>query len=181
METFAADPSAALEHDATVARQSPAMVMRCLLVSVDLDHIKVIESAAANQGWLSQSHVAVDEVLREVFRKQFHLAFVDTQSAAGSSLQVEYEQLAADLARNHVPLIVISGEEGDPLAEIRARQLGVWLYLPGFDGKTELDVVFRDAREVHEKLRSDQLARSRSKDRSTSLPGTIGHTPDAFS
>ena len=149
------------------------MVMRCLLVSIDQKHIKVIESAAANQGWLPESHAAVDEALRGAFRKQFHLAFVDTQSAAGSPLQAEYEELASDLARNHVPLIVISGEEGDPLAEIRARQLGVWLYLPGFDGRTELDVVFRDAREVHEKLLSDQQPRSPDNQQSTPLPGAI--------
>lgn len=160
IETFAAVPSAVHDHNATIARQSPAMVMRCLLVSVDAGHIEVIEAAAAKQGWLTESHAAVDKVLRAAFRNQFHLAFVDTQSAAGSSLQEEYEQLATDLARNHVPLIVISGEEGDPLAEIRARQLGVWLYLPGFDGKTELDVVFRDARDVHEKLAQDQSIES---------------------
>jgi hypothetical protein len=89
------------------------------------------------------------------FRKQFHLALVDTESVAGSSLQLEFEGLAGDLARNHVPLLVISGNNNDPLSEIHARQLGVWLYLPGFDGRTELDVVFREARAVHEKLAGD--------------------------
>jgi DNA-binding response OmpR family regulator len=128
------------------------MVMRCLLVSVDQLSADVVEAAASSEGWLAEKCAAIDQALRLVFRQQFHLAFVDIHSTTSDALRVEYEQLASDLARNHVPLLVISGDPTDPLAEIHARQLGVWLYLPGFDGRTELDVVFREARLVHEKL-----------------------------
>ena len=129
--------------------------MRCLLVSANEKHIDVITSTAANEGWLAATYRAVEQVLFDAIRTQFHLAFVDIQSVSGHALQSEYEQLARDLAEKHVPLIVISGDPNDPLGEIRARQLGVWLYMPGFDGKTELDVVFREAREVHEKLQQE--------------------------
>jgi hypothetical protein len=149
----ATDLEVADDNSATVVRASPAMVMRCLLVSVDQRSSEVVEATASNEGWLAEKCAAIDQALRLVFRQKFHLAFIDIHSTSNSPLRLEFEQLASDLARNHIPLLVVSGDPTDPLAEIHARQLGVWLYLPGFDGKTDLDVVFRDARAVHEKLR----------------------------
>lgn len=151
-EASATELAVAGEPRATIARASPAIVMRCLLVSANEQHVDVITATAADEGWLAATYRAVEQVVRDAIRTQFHLAFVDIESVAGGPLQTEYELLASDLAQHHVPLIVISGNPDDPLVEIRARQLGVWLYLPGFDGKTELDVVFREARAVHEKL-----------------------------
>ncbi len=142
----------AADRSATIVRTAPPTVMRCLLVSECRRHLQYITQTADREGWLAVSHHLVAEAIREAVRTRFHLAFVDLQSVAGAQSEADYEQLAADLARGHVPLIVISGSEGDPLTEIKARQLGVWLYLPGFDEETRLEVVFREARAATEKL-----------------------------
>ncbi len=161
MASSSAQLAVADDNSAAVARAGPAIVMRCLLVSVDQRSTELVEATASSEGWLAEKCRAVDQAMRLAFRKEFHLAFVDIQSVGGGEQQMEFEQLAHDLAHNHVPLLVISGNPDDPLAEIHARQLGVWLYLPGFDGMTELDVVFREARAVHERLRADRPADNR--------------------
>jgi hypothetical protein len=142
----------AADRSATIVRAAPPTVMRCLLVSECRRHLQYITQTADREGWLAVSHHLVAEAIREAVRTRFHLAFVDLQSVAGAASEAAYEQLAADLARGHVPLIVISGSEGDPLTEIKARQLGVWLYLPGFDEETRLEIVFREARAATEKM-----------------------------
>lgn len=139
-------------------RPGPVSTMRCLLVTRQPLHAKLLKSTASDEGWSVSVCAAVDEALRLAFRVEFHLAFVDWQSVADDPLKLEFEQLTADLAQNHAPLLVVSGDPTDPLAEIAARQLGVWVYMPGFDGQTELDVLFRDAREATEKLNSKKRA-----------------------
>jgi hypothetical protein len=151
-ETKAAVTATAADRSATLVRPSPPTVMRCLLVSECRRHLQHIAQTAAREGWASVAHHLVTEAIREAVLTRFHLAFVDVESVVEPETQAEYEQLAADLARGHVPLIVISGDADDPLAEIRARQLGVWLYLPGFDESTGLEIVFREARAATEKL-----------------------------
>lgn len=145
-------PATAADRSATNVRHAPPAVMRCLLVSECHRHLQYITQTADREGWLAVSHHLVSEAIREAVRTRFHLAFVDFQSVAGAQSEAGYQQLAVDLAQGHVPLVVISGAEGDPLAEIKARQLGVWLYLPGFDEQTRLEVVFREARAATEKM-----------------------------
>lgn len=152
-DSSAAQLAVADDNGASIVRASPAIVMRCLLVSADEHGTGVIEATAGDEGWLVDKCHAVDQAIRLAFRQEFHLAFVDIHSVTDSDQRYEFEQLASDLARNHIALLVVSGDPSDPLAEIHARQLGVWIYLPGFDGQTEMDVVFREARAVHEKLR----------------------------
>jgi hypothetical protein len=151
-ETKAAVTATAADRSATIVRPSPPTVMRCLLVSECRRHLQHIAQTADREGWTSVTHHLVPEAIREAVLTRFHLAFVDVQSVVEPDTQNEYEQLAADLARGHVPLIVISGDAEDPMAEIRARQLGVWLYLPGFDESTGLEIVFREARAATDKL-----------------------------
>lgn len=164
------------DDSATIVRASPAMVMRCLLVSADHRSTDVIEATARTEGWLAERCAVIDQALRLAFRQTFQLAFVDIQSALTGPLRVEFEQLASDLARSHIPLLVVTGDPADPLAEIHARQLGVWLYLPGFDGQTELDVVFRDARAIHEKRNSEPTPTTKSRQLSGGIeaPGNTG-------
>lgn len=150
-ETKLLAPAASGERSAAIVRASPPMVLRCLLVSKNDKNLGHIQKTADRQHWNAVAHSLVGDAIREAVRTKFQLAFVDTQSATGDE-QSAYEQLASDLARGHVPLIVISGDAGDPMAEIRARQLGVWLYLPGFDESTQLDTVFREARVANEKV-----------------------------
>ncbi|WP_145250898.1 hypothetical protein [Aeoliella mucimassa] len=127
-------------------RSGPASTIGCLLISDDKQHRKILERVACTEGWNLDACVTVLEAMKLVFRKKYELAFVDIQSVAGSSMQNDYQGLAGDLSRDHVPLLIVNGVPEDPIGEITARQIGVWVYLPGFDGKTELDVLFREAR-----------------------------------
>ena len=47
---------------------------------------------------------------------------------------------------------MVCGSEGDVLAEMWARQLGVWLYLAGVDPTCDLTSLCSEAQQVAEKL-----------------------------
>lgn len=98
------------------------------------------------------------QAMRLAFRLKFHLAVVDLQSVADNeSSRSDFEQLAHDLAQNHVPLLVINGDPHNPLAEFAARQLGVWVYLPGLGEDVGLENMFREARLATEKLARESV------------------------
>lgn len=96
------------------------------------------------------------QALRLAFRLKFQLAVIDLQSVTDDEAsRNDLEQLARDLAQNHVPLLVINGDPDNPLGEFAARQLGVWVYLPGLGEDVGLESMFREARLATEKLARD--------------------------
>ena len=49
-------------------------------------------------------------------------------------------------------LLIVCGTEGNPLEEIWAWQLGVWLYLAGVDLNCDVESLCSEARQVTNKL-----------------------------
>ena len=151
-------------------RPGPAATIACLLVSDDAQHAELLKRVACEEGWNTDACDSMIEAMKLVFRKKYNLALVDIQSVAGTSAQTDYEQLVSDLSRGQVPLLIVNGIPEDPLAEFTARQLGVWVYLPGFDGKTELDVLFREAKVATEQMQ--KKSEQRKKPRATKRVST---------
>ena len=147
----AADVELALTLPSTLAlaparRASRAATMRCMVVTQEERRGTSLQLAGSGEGWSVDIFSTVDEAIRAAFRRVFHLAVVDLESVAGSPWQTDFQELASDLAQNHVSLLVVAGDPRDPLAEFAARQLGVWIYLPGMNGSARLDDIFREAR-----------------------------------
>lgn len=155
---------------APVKRLGCAATMRCMVVTQASRHASKLELSACDEGWTVDVFSTVEEAIRAAFRQMFQLAVVDLQSVAGGPCQTDFEQLARDLADRHVPLLVVAGDPQDPLAEFAARQLGVWIYLPGIDGHSQLDDMFREARVATERLAASK--------RRASEPVSVGKRPD---
>lgn len=155
-ELNVAVPSSASSTVTPITRAGPAAIARCLVVTADSTHAALLESSAGEEGWSVDLCNCSMQAVRLAFRFRFHLAVVDLQSVADDETsRSEFEQLARDLAQNHVPLLVINGDPNNPLGEFAARQLGVWVYLPGLGEDEGLEEMFREARLATEKLARD--------------------------
>lgn len=143
-----------------ISRAGPVACIRCLIVTADALHADALRHTASEEGWAVETCATTADAMRIAFRLELHLAVVDLQSVSGDDRRAEFEQLASDLARNHVPLLVINGDPHDPLGEFAARQLGVWVYLAGLGEDSGLESLFREARGVTEKLLRDKAEKS---------------------
>ncbi|MCO6042813.1 hypothetical protein NG895_02730 [Aeoliella sp. ICT_H6.2] len=155
-ELNVAVPSSASSTVTPVTRAGPAATARCLVVTADSGHATLLESSAGEEGWSVDVCECSLQALRLAFRLKFQLAVIDLQSVTDDEAsRNDLEQLARDLAQNHVPLLVINGDPDNPLGEFAARQLGVWVYLPGLGEDVGLESMFREARLATEKLARD--------------------------
>lgn len=169
-EVNVAVPSSASSTVAPITRAGPAATARCLVVTADSTHAALLETTAGEEGWTADICTCPAQAIRLAFRLKFHLAVVDLQSVADEEAsRCDFEQLARDLAQNHVPLLVINGDPKNPLGEFAARQLGVWVYLPGLGDDVGLESMFREARLVTEKLLRDS-ATARGQAKESKLP-----------
>ena len=78
-------------------------------------------------------------------RKRYRLVFVESSSFVPGSIDPLREFVAAIRSSW---LGVVIGPPQCSEAEIWARQMGAWLYLPGIDDTTDLSVVFAEAARI---------------------------------
>jgi ActR/RegA family two-component response regulator len=102
---------------------------QCLVVSASQAHREILSRSANRGGW--DTIVCADDqnALAAFRRTRFQLAIVDL-SYFGST-PTAFRELSQTLAAQSGLLLIVCGKESDPQEEIWARQLGVWLYLPG--------------------------------------------------
>jgi hypothetical protein len=48
--------------------------------------------------------------------------------------------------------LAVCGNPDDAMGEVWSRQLGVWMYLPGVDGHSDIALLCSEARNILEKL-----------------------------
>jgi len=122
----------------------------CLVVSGDPRRAVRFEREAGESGWntlLCHDAGSAADVAR---RQMFQLVIIDLQSVDG----LEREQcklLAEQFSAAGTVLQMICGNEGDCLEEIWARQIGVWLYLPGVDDACDVALLCGEAMKIMEK------------------------------
>ena len=127
-------------------RRSPATsLFQCLIYSPVERRAHAWQRAARSSGW---EPVVCDrpEIAAEyAVRNRLLFSILDLEALPESTTP-----LARSLCESWVgqggPLIVVCGNEEDPLEEIWARSLGVWLYLPGVDETCDRDSLCNEAR-----------------------------------
>lgn len=99
----------------------------CLIVSGCPLKRSEFTAAAREAGW--ETIVCTDETaaMAAVRRTRFQMAWVDLESSETTCLR----EVCQSIASLDQVLLVVCGHEHAPQEEIWARQLGVWLYLPG--------------------------------------------------
>lgn len=136
---------------ATIAKRASHGWLRCLIVA-DRDHRRrVFAEAAADAGWIAVECADV-AVARDCWRRTMvQLAMIDLDGAAGEAGQ-QLREFVEALSRESGILSIVCGREGKPQEEIWARQLGIWLYLPGVVPSSDLTVLCGEARHLTERL-----------------------------
>jgi len=125
----------------------PSSRSDCLIVCGDPAERKRLAIAAALAGWENSTRPANRFELREAADGDFLLAFIDICSPLGERVSDTIE-IAEELAARPETLTVISGSEGSIDDELWARQLGIWLYLPGCSHGDSLTSLFVEARRL---------------------------------
>ena len=105
-------------------------MLGCLVVSGDTSRRQQFVAAANLAGWSGWTVPEDTSSLHDAADQEFSLAIIDIASPVGERLSDTLE-LAEELAARPNTLVVICGSEDNVDEELWARQLGVWLYLPG--------------------------------------------------
>ena len=133
-------------------------VYQCLIVSCSDDRNEMLVRSAGEVGWdLIVCHDA-ERAARQAARERVHLAIIDLVNS-GTGPPPGFRKLSETLAARDGPLLLICGQEGDALEEIWARQLGVWLYLPGVNQSSDIATLCEKARTVVDKLHARKSPR----------------------
>ena len=135
-----------------VPSEPKTSLYRCLMVSASQTRREMLSEAVADSGWDSAVYADPEVALTDFRRTRFQLAFVDLDGF-GAAPQEEFRELCQQLAsEGNDLLLVVCGHEGDGLEEIWARQLGIWLYLPGLADGEGIAKLFDEARGVVKQL-----------------------------
>ena len=125
--------------------------LQCLVLAVDGRRRDELAAAAREAGWLVLECDDASSALLCLQRMLVGLALVDFDQVSEGNRQ-ELRSAVEALASQSGLLIVLCGQDGVAQEEIWARQLGVWLYLPGVTDGTELAVLCSEALPLAERL-----------------------------
>jgi len=132
-------------------------LFHCLIVAADLGRQDLLARAAVEGGWetvvCSDSRTALGYT-RAMF---LQLAIVDLDGQPAG----DFDDLLEVLGPAKL-LLLVCGNEGDTEEEIRIRQMGAWLYLPGVVETSDVSLLCTEARHIAERLNAmgrDVMAR----------------------
>ncbi len=117
----------------------------CLVVSSVASRRESIASEVSAGGWVANRCARMDAAVRIARQRCAWLVVVEL-SADGECTALD--ELAAHVRKVGGLLLIMSAQSGGAADEIRARQLGAWLYLPGEVPAGELASLCGDARQL---------------------------------
>jgi hypothetical protein len=139
-----------------------AALMHCLVVAEDAERCELLADAAHAAGWEVAAYVDASKASVAANRTRYALALVDLDPLEPGRASV-FGMLTEQLSAAQQSLLIVCGTDGNAQEEIWARQLGVWLYLPGVDASCDLTSLFSDAKHVAHKLAApSELAYART-------------------
>ena len=136
---------------APVNRRAPMALHTCLVVSTSARRAQLWVRAAHDEYWSTIVCTTADDAIRQSVRQRVDLALVDLQSAT-TEQEEHLRKLVVQLASRNGPLLAVCGKPDDTMGEVWSRQLGVWMYLPGVDGQSDIALLCGEARNILKKL-----------------------------
>lgn len=106
--------------------------------------------AANEAGWDTVACADAKSAWHTAERERFAMALVDLEAADSCSAQ--YRELAEHIIGSQKTLTLVCGNEGNAAEEIWARQIGVWLYLPGVTVNCDVRSLCAEAMPIAEKV-----------------------------
>lgn len=144
MASVSQSAAAAQIQRVTNDRSRTTGLLHCLVVSSEADRREAFSLAALEGGWKTVPCSDVPSA-EACFRRMFlQVAVIDLQRS-NQEPREHLEKLVEVLARSGKMLLVVCGDEGNLEQEIWARQVGVWMYVPGIDDGTELKTLLGEA------------------------------------
>lgn len=134
---------------ATAQRQRTVetSIYQCVISSASRARRNMLSKAAADAGWDSILCNSPDEVGNNLDQTLLQFALVDLDHR-GSTPSGARDLVQKLIQGDPHLLIGVCGHEADPDEEIWARQLGVWLYLPGATTSSEMTLLFEQALQI---------------------------------
>ena len=139
------------DYRATTGWRAPVALETCLVVSTSARRAQLWVRAAHEEHWTTVVCSTADDALRQSVRHRMELALIDLQSASGAQVG-QLRNLVERLAARDGPLLAVCGKPDDTQGEVWSRQLGVWMYLPGIDGQSDIALLCGEARNILKKL-----------------------------
>jgi DNA-binding response OmpR family regulator len=122
-----------------------------LVVSTSASRAQLWVRAAHEEYWATVVCTTGDDAIRQSVRQRVDLALIDLQSACAEQVE-RLRSLVQQLAARPGPLLAVCGKPDDTSGEVWSRQLGVWMYLPGVDGHSDIALLCGEARNILKKL-----------------------------
>ena len=136
-------------HDQSIARRKGEyLLLQCLIVSRDIERQEMLARGAADNGWETTVCGDAQSALAHQRRNFVQLVVVDLQGDYEGDLAELLEQFSS---ANGL-LTIVCGSDSDMEEEIWARQLGVWLYLPGVTDMTNVSLLCGEAKHIVERM-----------------------------
>jgi hypothetical protein len=132
-------------------RRSAIELHTCLVVSTSAHRAQLWVRAAHDEQWTTIVCTTADDANRQSIRNRIDLALIDLQSAS-EQIETRLRGLVEQLAARKGSLLAVCGKPDDSLGEVWSRQLGVWMYLPGVDGQSDIALLCGEARNILKKL-----------------------------
>lgn len=138
------------------------MLSGCLVFGPQPDRRQFFVQAARSAGWAAVEcdHHRLDAG-PQLLGSQRLIVF-DLETEDGATLTA-IQGTAERAARQKGVLIVLCGNDGNVAEEIWARQLGVWLYLPGAVDDVDLADVFEEAARLSESCHDAGITREATR------------------
>jgi hypothetical protein len=131
--------------------RAPAALHTCLVVSTNARRAQLWVRAAHEEHWATIVCSTGEDAIRQSVRQRVDLALIDLQSASAEQ-DGRLRMLVQQLAARNGPLLAVCGKPDDTTGEVWSRQLGVWMYLPGVDGHSDIALLCGEARSILKKL-----------------------------
>ena len=116
----------------------------CFIYSASNLKREMISEAVNKAGWQAIVCRDAPAAVSAIRRKRFRMAWVDVTDIGdtdnGDATEYELRDFCQSISALPDVLLAICGQEGDPSEEIWARELGVWLYLPGLSLDDAADI-----------------------------------------
>jgi len=150
LQTSSPSTMESTEFRAASSRGAPVALQTCLVVSASARRAQLWVRAAHEQQWETIVCSTADDAVRQAVRHRIELALVDLQSVPRQE-EGPLRQLVQRLAAREGPLLAVCGRPNDTTGEVWSRQLGVWMYLPGVDGESDISLLCGEAKNILQK------------------------------
>lgn len=148
LKTPSRPPSSEVEGKPSVSTKVRTEQTQCLIASAIQTRREMLSEAATQAGWETVVCADAQNATAAARRVKFQMAWIDLDNHGRTPSG--FRNLCQTLAAMPGMLLAICGHESDPQEEIWARQLGVWLYLPGISTEhvDEISLLCEQAQQV---------------------------------